>query len=78
MANSKSAEKRARQNKKRYELKHAQRSVVRTAVKRVEKAVGTKDKNIKAVLDNLANKGVIHKNKAARLKSRLNKKIKAS
>ena len=85
MANSKSAEKRARQNKKRYELKHAQRSIMRTAVKRVEKAVETKDKNKKetfkptqAVLDNLANKGVIHKNKAARLKSRLNKKIKAS
>jgi len=85
MANSKSAEKRARQNKKRYELKHAQRSMMRTAVKRVEKAVETKDKNKKvtfkttqAVLDNLANKGVIHKNKAARLKSRLNKKIKAS
>ena len=83
MANSKSAEKRARQNKKRYELKHAQR--MRTAVKRVEKAVETKDKNKKetfkttqAVLDNLANKGVIHKNKAARLKSRLSKKIKAS
>ena len=85
MANSKSAEKRARQNKKRYELKHAQRSIVRTAVKKVEKAIETKDKNKKetfktaqAVLDNLANKGVIHKNKAARLKSRLSKKIKAS
>ena len=85
MANSKSAEKRARQNKKRYELKHAQRSMMRTAVKRVEKAVEIKDKNKKetfkttqALLDNLANKGVIHKNKAARLKSRLNKKIKAS
>ena len=85
MANSKSAEKRARQNKKRYELKHAQRSMMRTAVKRVEKAVQTNDKNKKekfkttqAVLDNFANKGVIHKNKAARLKSRLNKKIKAS
>ncbi len=74
MANSKSAEKRARQNKKRYELKHAQRSMMRTAVKRVEKAVETKDKNKK----DLANKGVIHKNKAARLKSRLSKKIKAS
>ena len=85
MANSKSAEKRARQNKKRYELKHAQRSMMRTAVKRVEKAFETKDKNKKetfkttqSVLDNLANKGVIHKNKAARLKSRLNKKVKAS
>ena len=40
MANSKSADKRARQNKKRYELKHAQRSMVRTSVKATAKAVG--------------------------------------
>ena len=37
MANSKSAEKRARQNKKRYELKHAQRSMMRTAEKELKK-----------------------------------------
>ena len=85
MANSKSAEKRARQNKSRYELKHAQRSVVRTAMKNVNKAVETKDNNIsdvykdaQSVVDNMANKGVIHKNKAARIKSRLNKKIKSA
>ena len=42
MANSKSADKRARQNKKRYELKHAQRSMVRTSVKATAKAVETK------------------------------------
>ncbi len=42
MANSKSADKRARQNKKRYELKHAQRSMVRTAVKATVKAVEEK------------------------------------
>ena len=46
MANSKSAEKRARQNKSRYELKHAQRSVVRTAMKNVNKAVEAKDNNL--------------------------------
>ena len=85
MANSKSAEKRARQNKSRYELKHAQRSVVRTAMKNVNKAVETKDekigdilKNAQSVVDNMANKGVIHKNKAARIKSRLNKKVKSA
>ena len=44
MANSKSADKRARQNKNRYELKHAQRSMVRTAVKATTKAVEEKDK----------------------------------
>ena len=85
MANYKSAEKRARQNKSRYELKHAQRSVVRTAMKNVNKAVESKDsklgdvfKNAQSIVDNMANKGVIHKNKAARIKSRLNKKIKSA
>ena len=85
MANSKSAEKRARQNISRYELKHAQRSVVRTAMKNVNKAIETKDakigdifKNAQSVVDNMANKGVIHKNKAARIKSRLNKKVKSA
>ena len=85
MANSKSAEKRARQNKSRYELKHAQRSVVRTAMKNVNKAVESKDsklgdvfKNAQSIVDNMANKGVIHKNKAARIKSKLNKKVKSA
>tara|TARA_Y100001968_G_scaffold73940_1_gene65364 strand:+ start:1268 stop:1525 length:258 start_codon:yes stop_codon:yes gene_type:complete len=85
MANSKSAEKRARQNKSRYELKHAQRSVVRTAMKNVNKAVESKDnklgdvfKNAQSIVDNMANKGVIHKNKAARIKSRLSKKVKSA
>ena len=85
MANSKSAEKRARQNKSRYELKHAQRSVVRTAMKNVNKAVEAKDsklgdvfKDAQSIVDNMANKGVIHKYKAARIKSRLNKKVKSA
>tara|TARA_Y100000768_G_scaffold70153_1_gene49404 strand:- start:74 stop:331 length:258 start_codon:yes stop_codon:yes gene_type:complete len=85
MANSKSAEKRARQNKSRYELKHAQRSVVRTAMKNVNKAVEANDNNLgdvykdaQSVVDNMANKGVIHKNKAARIKSKLSKKIKSA
>ena len=85
MANSKSAEKRSRQNKSRYELKHAQRSVVRTAMKNVNKAVEAKDsklgdvfKDAQSIVDNMANKGVIHKNKAARIKSRLNKKVKSA
>ena len=84
MANSKSADKRARQNRSRYELKHAQRSIVRTSVKNVLSAVDSKDKKVKdifkdsqAKIDRLADKGVIHKNKAARLKSRLNSKLKS-
>ena len=84
MANSKSADKRARQNRSRYDLKHAQRSIVRTSVKNVLSAVESKDKKVKdifkdsqAKIDRLADKGVIHKNKAARLKSRLNSKLKS-
>ena len=84
MANSKSANKRARQNRSRYELKHAQRSIVRTSVKNFLSAVESKDKKVKdifkdsqAKIDRLADKGVIHKNKAARLKSRLNSKLKS-
>ena len=84
MANSKSAEKRARQNKSRYELKHAQRSIVRSAIKRIIKGVENKDKNLadnlklaQSTIDKIADKGVIHKNKAARLKSRLNRKVKS-
>ena len=85
MANSKSADKRARQNKKRYELKHAQRSMVRTSVKATEKAVEVNVKKVAEVLktaqstvDKMASKGVIHKNKAARIKSRLNKQVKSA
>ena len=84
MANSKSADKRARQNKKRYELKHAQRSMVRTALKATAKSVEAKDKNVnetfkaaQSTVDKMVSKGVIHKNKAARLKSRMNKQIKS-
>ena len=84
MANSKSADKRARQNRSRYELKHAQRSIVRTSVKNVLSAVESKDKKVKDIfkdsqskIDRLADKGVIHKNKAARLKIRLNSKLKS-
>ena len=52
MANSKSAEKRARQNTKKYELKHAQRSMVRTAVKSVVKAIESSDKESGEVFKN--------------------------
>ena len=85
MANSKQAIKRARQNSDKYKLRHAQRSVVRTAVKAVRSDIEMKDKNRAAesfqkankVLDAAASKNVIHKNAAARTKSRLSKAIKA-
>ena len=85
MANSKQAIKRARQNTDKYKLRHAQRSVVRTAVKAVRADIESqnKDKAVESlqkackVLDSAASKKVIHKNAAARTKSRLTKAIKA-
>ena len=72
MANSKQAIKRAKQNAETYKLRHAQRSMVRTAVK--AKELLTKAEK---VLDSSASKKVIHKNAAARTKSRLSKAVKA-
>ena len=84
MANSKQAIKRARQNSDRYKLRHAQRSVVRTAVKAVRADIETQDKTkatesfkkAQKIIDTAASKKVIHKNAAARAKSRLSKAIK--
>jgi small subunit ribosomal protein S20 len=86
MANSKQAIKRARQNSDRYKLRHAQRSVVRTAVKAVKADIDANDKakandsesfkKAQKVIDTAASKNVIHKNAAARTKSRLSKAIK--
>lgn len=85
MANTPQAKKRARQNEKRRQLKAGQRAMTRTYVKRVQAALAAGDlEAAKAayaaaipVLDRIADKGVIHKNKAARYKSRLNAHIKA-
>ena len=59
--------------------------MVRTSVKATAKAVEVKDKKVAEVLktaqstvDKMASKGVIHKNKAARIKSRLNKQVKSA
>ena len=84
MANSKQAIKRAKQNAETYKLKHAQRSKVRTAVKAVRADIETQDKTkatesfkkAQKVIDTAASKKVIHKNAAARTKSRLSKAIK--
>lgn len=85
MANSAQAKKRARQALKRRSLNMAQRSEMRTAVKKVLKAINSGDKPAaeeayKAatpIVDKMAGKGLIHKNKAARHKSRLNARIRA-
>lgn len=85
VANSAQARKRARQNTKRRQHAASQRSMVRTYLKRVTAAIEAKDytaateayKLAVPVVDRMADKGILHKNKAARLKSRLNKAIKA-
>ena len=84
MANTKQSIKRARQNDARYKLKHAQRARARTAVKAVRNAITQNNKELatnllkeaEKVLDATASKKVIHKNAAARTKSRLSKAIK--
>ncbi|MEM7078149.1 MAG: 30S ribosomal protein S20 [Pseudomonadota bacterium] len=85
MANSAQARKRARQAEKRRIHNASQRSMVRTYIKRVSAAIETGDASAAAsayaeatpLIDQMVNKGIMHKNKAARHKSRLNKKIKA-
>jgi small subunit ribosomal protein S20 len=84
LANSPQARKRARQAEKRRRHNASLRSLVRTMIKRVSAAIDSGDaEQAKAaygeavpVIDRMANKGIIHKNKAARHKSRLNDQIK--
>ena len=85
MANIASAKKRARQAVIRNQRNSSQRSMMRTFMKKVINAIEAKDKdaateafkNAAPLLDKAANKGLIHKNKAARHKSRLNAQINA-
>ncbi len=85
MANSPSAKKRARQSEVRRQHNASLRSMVRTTIKKVVRAVEAKDVEAAQaaysaavpVIDRMADKGIIHKNKAARHKSRLNASVKA-
>lgn len=85
MANSVQAKKRARQAEVSRQLNASQRSAMRTKVKAIRKAIiaGDKEQAVAAfqaavpVLDRMARKGIIHKNTAARGKSRLNNAVRA-
>ncbi|MBY5922816.1 30S ribosomal protein S20 [Ferrimonas balearica] len=85
MANIKSAKKRAIQAEKRRQHNASRRSMMRTFTKKVVAAIATGDKATateafnaaQPILDRMATKGLIHKNKAARTKSRLAAQIKA-
>ncbi len=83
MANTAQAKKRARQAEKHREHNASLRSMVRTYLKKVYAAVEAGDRELAVssyqtavpVIDRMANKGLIHKNKAARHKSRLSAHI---
>lgn len=85
MANSAQARKRARQALKARAHNTGLRSRLRTAIKAVRKAVAAGDKAAAqavfkesvGIIDSIADKDIIHKNKAARHKSRLSAAIKA-
>jgi small subunit ribosomal protein S20 len=85
LANLSQARKRARQAEKRRLQNRAQRSMLRSHIKKVLKATQKTDKahaesvfrEAVPVIDRLAARGLIHKNKAARHKSRLNKRLRA-
>ena len=85
MANIKSAKKRARQTIQRNARNTAQRSMFRTAIKKVMKALDARDAagasaafaSAQPLLDRYGARGLIHKNKVARHKSRLSARIKA-
>lgn len=79
MPNHKSAEKRMRQNEKRKQINRSNRTRVRTAIKKLRVELESGDsKELKTLLpatvstiDKAVQKGVLHKNTAARYKSRL-------
>ena len=85
MANTKSAEKAARQAVKHRASNVASRSRLRTAIRKATDAVasGNKENATSAireatpVIDSMVNRGLIHRNKAARHKSRLAAALKA-
>lgn len=85
MANTAQAKKRARQAEKRRQRNVGQRSLVRSAIKKVVISLDGGDKAeiqglltaATPIIDSMARKGIIHKNKAARHKSRLNQRLRA-
>lgn len=85
VANTAQAAKRARQSLKRREHNFGMRTSLRTAIKKVKKAIAAGDKSVAvqvlqtstSMIDKIADKRIIHKNKASRHKSRLAAAIKA-
>lgn len=85
MANTKQAKKRVRQAEKHRQHNASMRSMLRTYIKKVLASISGGDQKVALaamqeatpVIDRMVNKGIIHKNKAARHKSRLTAHIKS-
>jgi len=85
LANTAQSRKRARQAETHRQRNAGYRSMFRTFLKKILTAVEAGDKgqaqeaykNAVSIIDKTANKGLIHKNKAARFKSRLNNRVRS-
>jgi len=80
MANHKSALKRIRSSEKRRVLNRYQHKTTRNAIKKLEELSDKKEAEkllheVKSMIDKLAKKNIIHKNKAGNLKSKLTKRV---
>lgn len=83
MANHKSAEKRIRQTVKKNAVNRSNRSKLRTQVKKLRTSIAAQDASVSgellnptvSLIDKMVNKGILHKNTAARYKSRLTKHV---
>ncbi|MCZ4407362.1 30S ribosomal protein S20 [Cryomorphaceae bacterium 1068] len=80
MANHKSALKRIRSSEKRRVLNRYQHKTTRNAIKKLEELSDKKEaekllQDVKSMIDKLAKKNIIHKNKAGNLKSKLTKRV---
>lgn len=83
MANHKSAEKRVRQTAKKNAINRSNRGALRTKIKGLRSLIAGNDKagsaealgSTVSLIDKAVNKGLIHKNTAARYKSRLTRRV---
>jgi small subunit ribosomal protein S20 len=86
MPNHKSAEKRVRQNEKRRDVNRNNRGRLRTSIRKLRAALTTGDANVVqellpatiSTIDKAVQKGVLHRNAAARYKSRLTTRVNQS
>ncbi len=85
MANHQSTKKRMRQNEKRRATNRSSRSRLRTQIKKLREAIALSDKKQSAaelvptisLIDKMVNKNILHRNTAARYKSRLTRHVNA-